>query len=75
VLEGIKKFGDYAILCTPDHPTSVQLMTHTSEPVPFVIYRGGEGHGNGALSYDEDQARATGLAVAGHVLMEMLLKK
>jgi len=53
----------------------VQLMTHTSEPVPFVIYRGGEGHGNGALSYDEDQARATGLAVAGHVLMEMLLKK
>lgn len=75
VLEGIKKFGDYAILCTPDHPTSVQLMTHTSEPVPFVIYRGGEGHGNGALSYDEDQARATGLAVEGHVLMEMLLKK
>ena len=48
VLEGIKKFGDYAILCTPDHPTPVRLMTHTSDPVPFIIYRGGEGQGNGA---------------------------
>ncbi|GFE60388.1 cofactor-independent phosphoglycerate mutase [Geobacter sp. AOG2] len=75
VLEGIKKFGDYAILCTPDHPTPVRLMTHTSEPVPFIIYRGGKGEGNGALSYDEEQAGKTGLAVEGHRLMEMLVKK
>jgi 2,3-bisphosphoglycerate-independent phosphoglycerate mutase len=74
VLEGIKKFGDYAILCTPDHPTPVQLMTHTSEPVPFIIYRGGEGQGNGAASYDEAQAKTSGVVVEGHKLMEMLLK-
>ncbi|BCS53159.1 cofactor-independent phosphoglycerate mutase [Geobacter sp. SVR] len=74
VLEGIKRFGDYAILCTPDHPTPVRLMTHTAEAVPFVIYRGGSGAGNGAASYDEQQAHATGLAVEGHTLMEMLLK-
>jgi len=75
VLEGIKKFGDYAILCTPDHPTPVHLMTHTSEPVPFIIYRGNSGQGNGAVSYDEAQAKATGLVVEGHKLMELLLKK
>lgn len=75
VLEGIKKFGDYAILCTPDHPTPVNLMTHTAEPVPFIIYRGGEGEGNGATAYDEVQAAATGLSVEGHRLMEMLLKR
>ncbi|NVN92380.1 MAG: cofactor-independent phosphoglycerate mutase [Desulfuromonadales bacterium] len=75
VMEGIKKFGDYAILCTPDHPTPVNLMTHTSDPVPFIIYRGGEGEGNGAASYDEQQANSTGLVVEGHRLMEMLLKK
>ncbi len=74
VLEGIKKFGDYAILCSPDHPTPVSLMTHTAEPVPFVIYRGEEGRGNGAVAYDEQQARATGLVVEGHGLMGMLVK-
>lgn len=75
VLEGIKKFGDYAILCTPDHPTPVNLMTHTADPVPFIIYRGGEGEGNGASAYDEEQAAATGLFVEGHRLMELLLKR
>jgi len=74
VLEGIKKFGDYAILCCPDHPTPVHLMTHTSEPVPFLIYRGGVGEGNGAAAFDEQQAQATGLMVEGHGLMGMLLE-
>lgn len=73
VLEGIKKFDDYVILCMPDHPTPVKLMTHTSDPVPFVIYRGGAGEGNGAASYDETQAKATGLVVEGHRLMPILL--
>ena len=74
VLEGIKRFGEYAILCTPDHPTPVHLMTHTSEPVPFIIYRGGTSAGNGASSYDEAQAKSSGLVVEGHKLMEMLLQ-
>jgi len=73
VLEGVKKFGDYVILCTPDHPTPVRLMTHTSAPVPFIIYRGGEGNGNGASSYDEAQAASTGLVLEGHCLMKELL--
>jgi len=74
VLEGMKKFPDYAILCTPDHPTPVKLMTHTSEPVPFIIYRGGEVQGNGAASYDEAQAASTGLVLEGHSLMQELLR-
>ena len=73
VLEGIQKFGDYSILCMPDHPTPVKLMTHTSDPVPFVIYRSGAGEGNGAASYDEFQAKATGLLVEGHTLLPTLL--
>lgn len=73
VLEGIGKFGDYAVLCMPDHPTPVKLMTHTSEPVPFVIYRGGTGEGNGAVSYDEIQAKSTGLLMEGHSLLPALL--
>ena len=75
VLEGIGKFGEYAILCTPDHPTPINIMTHTADPVPFIIYRGGEDKGNGAACYDEEQAAATGLYVEGYRLMEMLLEK
>jgi len=74
VLEGIKKFKEYAILCTPDHPTPVHLKTHTADAVPFIIYRGGMSEGNGAIAYDEEQAKATGLVVKGHELMEMMLK-
>lgn len=73
VLEGMKKFEKYAVLCCPDHPTPVRLMTHTSEPVPFVIYRGGEGEGNGADSYSETEAKKTGLVVEGYKLLPTLL--
>ncbi len=73
VLEGIKKYRDYAVLCMPDHPTPVKLMTHTSEPVPFAIYRGEAGEGNGAVTYDEARAKSTGLLVEGHTLLPRLL--
>jgi 2,3-bisphosphoglycerate-independent phosphoglycerate mutase len=72
VLKGLEKSDNYAILCMPDHPTPVKLMTHTSDPVPFIIYRGGTAAGNGAVSYDEDQGRATGLVTDGYQLMQLL---
>ncbi len=74
VLEGMKKYDDYRILCMPDHPTPVKLMTHTSDPVPFVIYRGGAEGGNGAAAYSEIDAKGTGLLVEGHALMPMLIR-
>ena len=38
LLEGLKSFGDFRILVTPDHPTPVKLRTHVNEPVPAIIY-------------------------------------
>jgi len=74
VLAGANRFDDLRILCCPDHPTPVRLKTHTSDPVPFVIYRHGQQLGNGATAYDEQQARATGLLLEqGSMLMERLL--
>lgn len=73
VLEGVKKFDEYALLCMPDHPTPVKLMTHTSDPVPFVIYRSGAGETNGATAYNEAQAKATGVVLEGHELLPKLL--
>lgn len=73
VMEGIKKFGDYRILCTPDHPTPVTRMTHTSDPVPFILYGGEQEEKSGVAGYDEDSAQASGLFVAeGFRLMEMM---
>ncbi len=76
VLAGAERFDDLRILCCPDHPTPVQKMTHTSDPVPFVIYRPGQEYGNGAAAYDELQAKATGLFLPeGHGLMDLLTRR
>jgi len=76
VLEGIKQFGDYRILCTPDHPTPVKRMTHTSEPVPFILYSGEQLADERIAGYDEDSAAAAGLFVEeGFRLMEMITNK
>jgi 2,3-bisphosphoglycerate-independent phosphoglycerate mutase len=76
VLEGIKRFGEYRILCAPDHPTPVSLMTHTADAVPFVIYGGEQDEKPGVAGYDEASAAATGNRVSeGFRLMEQLLGK
>lgn len=68
------KGEDYAILVAPDHPTPIGIMTHTSTPVPYMIYRKGKDISNGATSYDEVQAKSTGLFVAdGYKIMEKLI--
>lgn len=75
VLEGIRKFGEFRILCTPDHPTPVARMTHTSDPVPFIIYAGEEPEIPGVNGYDEDSAAGSGLVVEeGCRLMDMLME-
>jgi 2,3-bisphosphoglycerate-independent phosphoglycerate mutase len=61
------------VLVLPDHPTPLEIRTHVAEPVPFIMWGPGFGP-NGAAAYTEDEARATGLAVApGHLLMSMFL--
>lgn len=73
IMEGIRKFGEFRILCTPDHPTPVARMTHTSDPVPFILYSGEQSEKPGVAGYDEESAKASGLFVdEGFRLMEML---
>ena len=65
---------DYSILLTPDHPTPLELRTHTSDPVPFVIYRSRGGAQPHAAGYTEAAAAATGLEFAeGRMLMRRLV--
>ena len=63
---------DYAVLLMPDHPTPLELMTHTAAPVPFALYRKG-GTGSVTSAYTERHAAQTGVYVEhAHTLMSML---
>lgn len=65
---------DFAMLVCPDHPTPCDLKTHTSDPIPFLIYCNKYDLGNGATRYTEDEAEKTALYISeGHALIEKLL--
>jgi 2,3-bisphosphoglycerate-independent phosphoglycerate mutase len=38
VLEGLSRYSAYSLLVITDHFTPIQVMTHTREPVPLVVF-------------------------------------
>ncbi|NYB52855.1 MAG: cofactor-independent phosphoglycerate mutase [Methanobacteriaceae archaeon] len=38
LLEELPSLGDYAIAVLPDHPTPINVRTHTSDPIPYAVY-------------------------------------
>ncbi len=73
--EEIQKYGDFKILIMPDHPTPLSIKTHTSEPVPFMIYSSSEKF-DGADTFTEENAENSGLYIGKSVdLMPMFLGK
>lgn len=66
---------EYRMMVLPDHPTPIRCRTHTSDPVPFMIYDSRHKVG-GPGAYNENTAKATGLFIPqGYTLMERLLEK
>ena len=67
---------DFAMLITPDHPTPLEVRTHVSDPVPFVIWRSGKTLGPSAARYTEADAAATGFFYEeGPKMMQRLLEE
>lgn len=66
---------DYRMLVLPDHPTPIRVRTHTSDPVPYLLYdstapRKEQWH------YNEEEAKKSGNYIAeGHRIMEYLFRK
>ncbi len=77
VLEGIKRFKDYKILLLSDHPTPIELKTHTNEPVPFAILDSKDSNvKNKNQTFSEISASKTGVFIdEGWKLIGMLLEK
>lgn len=73
--ERLKESGeDYAILLVTDHATPLSLGTHTSEPVPFAIYRSNKKVNMPGQHYNEVSASQTGLLIdEGYRLMDRFL--
>lgn len=66
---------EYRMLVLPDHPTPVSVRTHTSDPVPYMLYDSRKPE-NGSETYDESTAERSGLVWKdGYRLMDHLLEK
>ncbi len=66
---------DYHMLVMPDHPTPLAIRTHTSDPIPYLLYKSEAEENHGVRSYTESEAAATGMIQPhAHLLMEQLLK-
>ncbi len=66
---------EYKILILPDHRTPVELRTHSSEPVPYVLFDSTKEQNNPLNKFTERAAYATGnFFDAGHKLMTYLIK-
>lgn len=49
------------VMVAPDHPTPLELKTHTADCVPFIIYRADKEKESGVKVYSESEASATGI--------------
>ncbi len=66
---------DYRILICPDHPTPLLTKTHSSEPVPFMIYDSRKTL-DGVDTFTEATAASTGIFIEhGPSIMDRLLEK
>ncbi|MET0727481.1 MAG: 2,3-bisphosphoglycerate-independent phosphoglycerate mutase [Acidimicrobiales bacterium] len=72
LVEGLDAMGPWRMLLLPDHPTPVELKTHTTDSVPYLLVDSAvDGPGG---SYTEP-ATAACTDVPGHQLMSRLVQR
>jgi 2,3-bisphosphoglycerate-independent phosphoglycerate mutase len=52
------RLDNLRLLVMPDHPTPIKTQTHSSEPVPFLLWGAGF-TANGAKKFTEAEAKST----------------
>lgn len=73
ILDGLQ--CDYKIMMLPDHPTPVPLKTHTTDPVPFLIYDSRWSKPRGTVRFTESAAEQRGFWMReGDMLIERFLQ-
>lgn len=76
VVDELTKAGvDFRMLVTPDHPTPIRCRTHTSDPVPYMIYDSTDIKDN-SWYYNEKEAKESGNYLEdGYKLIDKLLTR
>ena len=70
------KSMDFKILVLPDHPTPIEIQTHTNEPVPYLIFDSTSIKDNMIDSFNEDTCRVSQTLIdPGCNLMNKFLEK
>lgn len=76
LLTALRARGDFSLLVLPDHPTPLNIRTHSSEPVPYLLYRSDDERPSGVSCFTEAQARTTGIhQEVGYKLLYHMLGK
>lgn len=66
---------EFRLMVMPDHPTPVRLRTHTSNPIPFMIYDSRKKLGK-TWNYNEKEAPLSGIEIKnGYMLINRLLER
>lgn len=74
ILEAVKTMDEpVTIAVLPDHPTPCALRTHTSVPVPFLIYRPGEKGDSTEVYSEKEAAKGEYGLVKGDEFIKLLL--
>ena len=66
---------DYRMLVLPDHPTPIRIRTHTSDPVPYVLYDSTRQEKKRARFTEEEARNAGNFEPNGYRLLEQLIAK
>lgn len=76
IKDALDKAGeDYRMLVMPDHPTPICVRTHTSNPVPYMLFDSTDIK-ESTLDYNEKCGKESGLFMAnGYEMMNYLLSK
>lgn len=66
----------FNMLIMPDHPTPLAIKTHTSDPIPYILYNSEKNKNAAPVVYTEENAKATGIITEkAYTLMNRLLEK
>jgi 2,3-bisphosphoglycerate-independent phosphoglycerate mutase len=73
VISELNDFDDIKIMLLPDHPTPIEVRTHTSEPVPFLLFDKNRPVSSVGI-YNEEAAARGQFIKNGYELMDEFIK-
>lgn len=65
---------EFTIAVLPDHPTPIDIKTHTMTPVPFAIYSTNIKEPDATQVFSEDMSQGKYGTIIGHTLLSEMIK-